>query len=58
METKKWYRSKTLWTNAFAGLAGLIQAMTGTAWINPEAQVGLLAIVNLVLRVVTKSGLG
>ncbi len=58
METKKWYRSKTLWTNAFAGLAGIFQAVTGNAWINPEAQMGFLAIVNLVLRIVTKSGLG
>lgn len=57
METKKWYMSKTLWANAVAGLAILIQSITGQEWINAEAQVGLLAVINLVLRVVTNSGI-
>ena len=55
---KKRYLSKTLWVNGIAGVAGILQAVTGTAWLNPEAQVGILALVNLVLRVVTKQPLG
>jgi len=57
METKKWYLSKTMWANAVAGLAVIIQGITGSTWINPEAQVGLLALINIVLRIVTKSGI-
>ena len=57
MENKKWYMSKTLWVNTIAGIAGLVQAITGTAIMNPEAQVGILALVNMVLRLITKTGL-
>ncbi len=57
METKKWYMSKTMWTNGLAGLAGIFQGITGEAWMNPEAQVGILALINLVLRAVTKTGI-
>ena len=56
-ESKKWYQSKTLWANVVAGVAGLIQSMTGTAWIDPEAQIGILALVNVVLRIITKTSL-
>jgi hypothetical protein len=54
---KKWYTSKTLWVNAIAGIAGIVQAVTGSAWLDASTQVGLLAIVNAVLRAVTKTGL-
>jgi len=54
---KKWWKSKTLWVNGFAGLAVVIQAVTGTAWLDAEAQAGLLALVNMILRVVTSEGL-
>lgn len=57
MEGKKWYMSRTLWVNAIAGIAGILQAVTGTTLMDPEAQVGILALVNLVLRLVTKTGL-
>jgi len=55
--TKVWYRSRTLWANAVAAVAGLVQTITGTAWIDPETQVVILGVVNLVLRIVTKTGL-
>lgn len=57
MEPKKWYKSKTLWVNALAAVAVVVQAATGTAWFNPEAQAGALALVNMVLRIATSTGL-
>lgn len=54
---KKWWKSKTLWANGLAGLAVVIQAATGTAWLNPELQAGALAFVNLILRLITSEGL-
>ena len=55
---KKWYQSKTMWVNGLAAIAVLIQAITGVAWLDAELQASLIVIVNVVLRLVTKSGLG
>jgi len=49
--------SKTLWVNVLAGLAIIIQAVTGESWLNAEVQVGILAVINLVLRIFTKQPL-
>jgi hypothetical protein len=57
MDPKKWYTSKTMWVNALAVIAGIIQGVTGEAWFNAEAQVGVLALANMILRAVTKTGL-
>lgn len=54
---KNWYASKTLWVNAIAAIALLVQTRTGFV-IDPEAQTGLLAVINIVLRAVTKDPLG
>ena len=53
--TKKFWLSKTFWVNALAGLFGLLQT-TGTVGspIEPQEQLALLAVVNLILRLVTK----
>jgi hypothetical protein len=53
---KPWYTSKTLWGNTLAGVALLAQAYWGFV-IDAEAQAGLLVVMNLILRVITKSGL-
>jgi hypothetical protein len=53
MGSKKWYESKTLWVNGIAGIAAITQAVMGEAIIDAEAQVGILALVNLVLRLIT-----
>jgi uncharacterized membrane protein len=58
VETKSWYTSKTLWVNVIAALAIAAQAATGREIIDAEAQVGLLAVVNVILRLVTKTGIG
>ncbi len=55
--TKKFWRSKTLWVNGLAAIAVLIQAITGTAWLDAELQAAVIVVVNVILRVVTKSGL-
>lgn len=57
METKRWFHSKTLWTNILVGIAFVVLNVTGVDWLDPEAQIGILAIVNLILRIVTKQGL-
>ena len=54
---KKWYRSKTVWTNGLGGIAVIIQAATGQQWLDPEVQSAILVIANLVLRLFTKTGL-
>lgn len=51
------WRSKTLWVNALALAAMLVQHYTGTDYLDPETQTGILAVVNLVLRVLTKEPL-
>ena len=54
---KKWYHSKTLWVNAIAAVAGIVQVITGNAWLDVEAQVAILGVINLILRIVTKQPL-
>lgn len=50
---KSWYLSKTIWFNAIAAIAILLQTRYGFV-IDLEAQSGILAVVNLILRVITK----
>ena len=52
--TKPFWVSKTLWINLLAIIAIIAQGVTGNEVINAEAQVGILALINLVLRLVTK----
>lgn len=54
---KQWYLSRTLWVNAVAGVAVVIQVITGTAIVDPEAQSAIIVIVNMLMRVITRSGL-
>lgn len=55
MDTKKWYASKTLWTNAVM-MAGIIaQGITGREILSPEIQGLVLGMVNVALRLITKS---
>ena len=51
---KNWYQSKTLWVNAIAIVAIVSQAVTGREVIPAETQGMLLAIINFVLRLITK----
>ena len=52
---KKWYLSKTLWFNILSILAMLLQTGSGIMIAPPEIQVTLLAVVNVLLRSITKT---
>jgi len=54
--SKKWYLSKTLWVNIIAIAALIAQAQLGFV-MSGEEQVAILAVINLILRVVTKEPL-
>ena len=56
MENKAWYQSKTLWLNILAAAAGVIQSFTGFV-VSPEVQGAVLIILNVILRLVTKSAI-
>jgi len=50
---KKWYKSKTFWVNLIAIGSIIIRAEFGLVLL-PEGEVALLAIINLLLRKITK----
>ena len=54
--TKPKIHSRILWVNIIALLAVLLQMFTGEI-VDMEAQVGVLAIINIILRLVTNQGL-
>jgi hypothetical protein len=58
METtsKKIWVSKTLWVNILAIAALLIQAKTGYV-LEPDTQIYVLGVLNVVLRFVTKEAI-
>lgn len=56
MNTKQWFRSRTLWVNLLA-LAGLVvQTSTGHVFA-PELQAAILTILNVLLRLDTDSAI-
>lgn len=55
MDQKKWYTSKTLWANAVAASAMVLQGVTGRELLPVEFQGVLLGVVNMALRLITKS---
>jgi len=54
---KPWYASKTLWINLVAIIALAAQTLNSSYVISPEIQGAVLAIINLILRVVTNQPL-
>jgi len=56
MEGKKWYLSKTIWTNFVMGVLVLAVPKLG-AIVTPEVLGGVFMVVNMLLRVVTKDKL-
>ncbi len=54
--TKRWYHSKTLYVNILAVSVLIIEANTSQV-ISPEVQVSILGVINLILRLVTNTGL-
>ena len=55
---KKWYLSKTLWVNWIAVAAVVLQVATGVEITPAELQAGLIPLINLILRFVTREELG
>jgi len=53
---KKWYKSKTFWVNIIMGVAIAVQWHYGFV-VAPEEQAGLVVVINLLLRGLTKTGL-
>ena len=49
---KKWYKSKTMWTNAIGIVAIVAQAQFGFI-INVETQAAALLVINMFLRAIT-----
>ena len=54
---KPWYTSKTIWVNLLSVIGLLVQTQTGFV-IDAEAQLGIIAVINLLLRIVTGQPLG
>ena len=52
VEGKKVYQSKTFWINVLALIAMVAQTQLGFV-IDAETQVAILAVINLILRIVT-----
>ena len=61
MESKKLWESKTFWVNVVAMIAMIVNATMLTAEgtpavdLNPAVQGSILGVINLVLRLITKS---
>ena len=54
MEPKKWYTSRTLYVNALAIIAIVVQGVTGKEIVSLEVQATVLAAINMLLRFITK----
>lgn len=54
---KKFYKSKTIWTNVLVILAFSIERFMGTDFINAEIGVLLIGFINLILRFITSEPL-
>lgn len=57
MITKRFWQSKTFWINLIALWAIVSQAAIGEELFSVEAQAGILAAINLVLRSVTNKSI-
>jgi hypothetical protein len=54
-DEKMWYKSKTLWINIITLIVIAIQLITGKTFVLPElAQTGILLLINIILRIITK----
>jgi hypothetical protein len=54
VETKNPLKSKTLWANGIMALAALLNKIFGGPEIGAEETAGVIAVVNIILRLVTK----
>ena len=54
---KKWYTSKTIWVNVVAAISLFASSQFGYT-LSTETQAGIIAVLNIILRIITKSPLG
>ena len=54
-DSKKFWESKTFWTNVLGIGAMIAQAVNGSFVLPPEWQTAALGVINIVLRLVTHS---
>jgi len=54
--SKKWYRSRTVWTNLVM-LIGAILASEAGIDLEPEETAAIITVINLILRLFTKQPL-
>ncbi len=54
---KQFWKSRILWVNAIAFVALVLQEATGEQVLSPEVQLGILALLNTVLRFRTNAGI-
>lgn len=53
---KKWYMSKTLWVNVLAIAVMVTEYLIANQLYSPEIHVIVLAVINMILRLVTNTG--
>ncbi|MCK5236284.1 MAG: hypothetical protein KAR06_04785 [Deltaproteobacteria bacterium] len=53
---KKWYQSKTLRVNLLVFVGSLISGFMGEDWLDGEAQLMILSILEFGLRLITNTG--
>uniref|UniRef100_A0A6M3JJU2 Holin n=1 Tax=viral metagenome TaxID=1070528 RepID=A0A6M3JJU2_9ZZZZ len=53
----KWWKSKTVWLNIIGAVVAIVQAAQGQAWLNPEYQVFILAVLNALVRLLTNTAI-
>lgn len=56
--TKRWWQSKTEILNILAFIIAVVQLLQGQAWVSPELQLIILAILNGLVRLVTNTAIG
>ena len=53
---KEWWKSKTIWVNIIAIVALIVQSQFGYV-LQPEEQIMILTMINIVLRAITNAEL-
>lgn len=53
METKSWYKSKTVWTNLLTAIGGVGAVVMGEVSLGAGVAPIVLAVINIALRIVT-----
>lgn len=51
---KKWYTSKTVWSNFIMLIGVIVLNTTVKNILTPEVQAAIITVVNLLLRIITK----